>query len=81
MDDAQIHQQISALIQQERRLRDRLSGSGGDVADQRADLRKVEESLDQCWDLLRQRQALREFGENPDDASARSIRQVEGYQQ
>jgi hypothetical protein len=41
----------------------------------------VEEALDQCWDLLRQRRARREFGENPEGAQARPAGEVEGYQQ
>ena len=38
-------------------------------------------SLDQCWDLLRQRRARREFGQDPDDVSVRSVDTVEGYEQ
>lgn len=37
--------------------------------------------LDQCWDLLRQRRALREFGENPDRAKLRPAKIVENYEQ
>jgi hypothetical protein len=48
------------------------------VADRR---RQIEEQLDQCWDLLRQRQAKREFGSDPNDAHARPIPEVEHYQQ
>jgi hypothetical protein len=44
-------------------------------------MQRLEETLDQCWDLLRQRRAKREFGENPDDAQVRDVRTVEGYQQ
>ena len=42
-------------------------------------LRDVEVQLDQCWDLLRQRRARREFGRNPDDADVRDAGTVEGY--
>ena len=42
-------------------------------------LRDVEVQLDQCWDLLRQRRARREFGRNPDDAAVRDAGTVEGY--
>jgi hypothetical protein len=48
---------------------------------ERARLRTVEESLDQCWDLLRQRRARREAGESPDQASVRPTGEVEGYMQ
>jgi hypothetical protein len=44
-------------------------------------MRQLEETLDQCWDLLRQRRAKREFGDDPDDAAVRDARTVEGYQQ
>ena len=49
------------------------------VDEEHARLRSVEVELDQCWDLLRQRRAKREFGQDPDDAEVRSERTVEGY--
>jgi hypothetical protein len=54
--------------------------TGGSDED-RAALRQVEESLDQCWDLLRQRDARRDAGTNPDEAKARPVSEVEGYLQ
>ena len=56
-----------------------LAAGGSD--EDRAALRQVEESLDQCWDLLRQRDARRDVGENPDEAKARPVSEVEGYLQ
>jgi len=50
-------------------------------AQEREQLRAAEEALDQCWDLLRQRRARREFGDNPNDAAARPVSEVESYQQ
>ena len=47
----------------------------------RARLSKIGVELDQCWDLLRQRRGLREFGKNPDKAQVRSKETVEGYEQ
>ena len=44
-------------------------------------LRRIEEQLDQCWDLLRQRRARLDAGENPDDATVRPVGEVEGYKQ
>jgi uncharacterized protein DUF2630 len=44
-------------------------------------LQKIQVELDQCWDLLRQRRARREFGQNPDDAKVRSASIVENYEQ
>src|SRR5882724_3887053 len=41
----------------------------------------VKEELDQCWDLLRQRRALREFGRDPDEAKVRPAKIVENYEQ
>ena len=50
-----------------------------ETADRIARLQALEVELDQCWDLLRQRRAKREYGENPDTAQARSADTVEGY--
>lgn len=44
-------------------------------------LAKINVELDQCWDLLRQRQALRDAGRNPDEAHVRPPEIVEGYEQ
>jgi hypothetical protein len=75
MNDDTIHQTITRLVAEEHQLR---SGTAhGD--EQRERLRQLEESLDQCWDLLRQRDALRDAGANPDLAEPRPIPEVEGY--
>jgi Protein of unknown function (DUF2630) len=74
MADDDLLARISALVAEEHHL----SGSGADAAARR---RELEEQLDQCWDLLRQRQAKREFGEDPSQAEARPISEVEHYQQ
>jgi hypothetical protein len=79
MTDANIHHDISALVEREHQLRSNLALGGSD--EDRAALRQVEESLDQCWDLLRQREARRDAGENPDAAEARPVSEVEGYLQ
>jgi hypothetical protein len=70
--DDDIYTRIKALVDEEHAL------SGGDSAVRR---RHLEEQLDQCWDLLRQRQARREFGGDADDAQARPVTEVEGYLQ
>jgi hypothetical protein len=72
--DKDILSQIDELVAEEHRLR-----SAPDV-DSSA-LQRLEEKLDQCWDLLRQRRARREFAEDPDQAEARSTSTVEHYQQ
>lgn len=80
MDDEQIHGRIEKLVAEEHQLWSReSSGQASDDDRDRLDALKV--SLDQCWDLLRQRRALREEGGNPDDARARSENVVERYQQ
>jgi hypothetical protein len=81
MDDKQILGQIDELIETEHELRTKLAAGSLSSAEERVRLRAAEEALDQCWDLLRQRRARREVGENPDDAAARPVPEVEGYQQ
>ncbi|MFF3615628.1 DUF2630 family protein [Streptomyces sp. NPDC002580] len=80
MDQEQILTRISAMVEDERRLRDALAAGRIDGATEQARLGQLERDLDQCWDLLRQRRAKSEFGENPDEARARPTSQVEGYQ-
>jgi hypothetical protein len=80
MDDAQIHDSIEALVAEEHRLWDAQAGGSVTDADRRR-LQEVRVSLDRCWDLLRQRRALEEFGMDPDDARARSEETVERYEQ
>jgi hypothetical protein len=81
MNDKQIMANIGELIETEHRLRQQLVAGELSAPEEHEQLRSVEESLDQCWDLLRQRRARREFGEDPDAAVARSASEVEGYQQ
>ena len=76
MQDDDILRRIETLVEEEHELR----GTEEEGVDP-ARLRKLEETLDQCWDLLRQRRARREYGENPEDASVRPASTVEGYQQ
>jgi hypothetical protein len=80
MDDNQIHSRIEQLVAEEHDLWSReSSGSAGDQDLQRLESLKV--SLDQCWDLLRRRRALREEGGDPDTATVRSSDVVEHYEQ
>jgi hypothetical protein len=81
MNDKEILGHIDELIRTEHDLRTKLAAGSLSSAAERAELRSAEEALDQCWDLLRQRRARREFGENPDDAAVRPVTEVEGYQQ
>lgn len=77
--DIDIQQHINGLIDEERDLRDSLGRGEISASDEHDRLKAVEVELDQCWDLLRQRRAKREFGENPDEAEVRPERTVEGY--
>ncbi|MEU4170237.1 DUF2630 family protein [Streptomyces sp. NPDC026665] len=79
MDQEQILSRITAMVADERRLRDSVAAGEIDSSTEHARLAELERELDQCWDLLRQRRAKSEFGENPDKAQPRSSSQVEGY--
>ncbi|MGW0521337.1 DUF2630 family protein [Crossiella sp. NPDC003009] len=69
---------IDELVAEERELR----GHGGGLSEaDRTRLKSLEQQLDQCWDLLRQRRAAAEFGQDPDEASARPAGEVQGYLQ
>lgn len=80
MDDKEVLGRINELAREEHELFER--ESHGKVSDaDRARLRRLEITLDQCWDLLRQRRALREFGGDPDQARVRPPDIVENYEQ
>ena len=81
MDDVDIRGRIQSLIDEEHDLREKLANGEIDIAEENARLAAVEAGLDQCWDLLRQRRARREFGEDPDSAQVRPVGEVEGYRQ
>jgi Protein of unknown function (DUF2630) len=81
MEDKEIMAHISELIATEHKLREQHAAGELTGPAEREQLRSAEEALDQCWDLLRQRRARREFGENPDGAAARPVSEVEGYRQ
>jgi hypothetical protein len=80
MDDRQLMDRIGALVEEEHTLERQATGAGLDD-DQEARLRELEVQLDQCWDLLRQRRARRDAGQDPDSASVRPGGTVEGYLQ
>jgi hypothetical protein len=80
MDDQQIHGTIEQLVAEEHELWQRESEGNATDAD-RQRLRALKVSLDQCWDVLRQRRALREAGRNPEEAEVRRAEVVEGYEQ
>ncbi|TCO51179.1 uncharacterized protein DUF2630 [Kribbella antiqua] len=78
-DDKSIFGRIDELVAEEHELRTKHAAGNMTDADEHSRLQALEVELDQCWDLLRQRRAKREFGENPDDAQARDAGTVEGY--
>ena len=78
-DDIDIQQRIKGLIDEEHGLRGRLGSGQISVEEENERLRSIEVELDQCWDLLRQRRAKREFGDNPADAQVRDPATVESY--
>ena len=75
--DASVLNAITHLVHEEQALYGK--GELSDHAAVRLDEIRVE--LDQCWDLLRQRRALREFGEDPNKARVRPASVVEKYEQ
>jgi hypothetical protein len=78
-DDNDTLARIHKLVAQERALRERLVHREIDPSEEHERLRAIETELDQCWDLLRQRRALRETGGDPGSASVRPGDEVEGY--
>ena len=77
-EDLDLRSHITELVSTERSLREQLASGEISTDEEHQRLRRVETELDQCWDLLRQRQALRDSGGDPDRASARSEGTVEG---
>jgi hypothetical protein len=79
MEDTDILQHIERLVGEEDALYAHTADGHRMDGEQQRRLQEVQVHLDQCWDLLRQRQARREFGEDPDEAALRSPGTVEGY--
>jgi hypothetical protein len=80
MDDNDVIANISALVEEEHALAHELEGRSV-TAEDKARLQKLEVALDQCWDLLRQRRARRQYGDDPEAARGRDESTVEGYWQ
>jgi hypothetical protein len=77
--DRDILAEVNQLVAEERELRAKVQHREIDETEEHRRLRAVEVQLDQCWDLLRQRRALRDTGQDPDQAQVRPPDQVEGY--
>ena len=80
MNDNEILARIQQLVDEEHALL-QLEATGQLRDPQQARMRRLQESLDQCWDLLRQRRARRAAGLNPDEAQVRPVETVEHYLQ
>jgi len=80
MDDADLLATVDRLVAEEHALRER-EAAGAPEPDDSARLASLEARLDQCWDLLRQRCARRDAGEDPERSSLRPVSEVEGYLQ
>jgi len=78
MNDSEILGSIDSMMQEEHELL-KAGEHGGLTPEQAARLNTIKVHLDQCWDLLRQRRARREFGMNPDEAATRDANTVEHY--
>jgi uncharacterized protein DUF2630 len=76
-DDRSVLSHIDQLVKEEERLYGKRELADKD----RTRLAELKVQLDQCWDLLRQRRALREFGEDPGKAKVRPAKIVENYEQ
>lgn len=81
MDDRDIYERISKLVDEEHTLFGRHGQGDGLSTDEEQRLRDLEVNLDQCWDLLRQRRAKRQYAEDPDEAQVRPESTVESYLQ
>lgn len=77
--DHDILAQVNKLVAEEQELRSKLQHREIDESEEHQRLRALEIALDQCWDLLRQRRALRESGGDPREAQIRPPDEVEGY--
>ena len=80
MDDQQVQNRIDDLVQEEERLLHAHENQGLS-GEEHARLEQVRVQLDQMWDLMRQRRSLRQYGEDPDQASLRDPDTVEDYEQ
>lgn len=77
--DDEVLSRITALVEEEHDLRDRREHDKIDGSEELERLKRLEVELDRCWDLLRQRRALKDSGQDPASASPRSGERVERY--
>ncbi len=80
MQDEQVFSRIEELSEEEHGLLRRAS-AGGLNDEEHTRLNELQVQLDRCWDLMRQRRARRDAGQDPDEAHTRDAGTVEGYLQ
>jgi len=80
MTDTELLRHIEELVNEEHQLMQQSEGEGLDP-ERLERMKQLEVSLDQCWDLLRQRRARKNAGLNPDEAHVRDEKTVEHYLQ
>ncbi len=81
MDDQQVLSRIDELVREEEALLHRHEAEEAPLSpEENARLEQLKVQLDQAWDYLRQRRALRQYGEDPDEASTRDPGTVENYE-
>jgi Protein of unknown function (DUF2630) len=78
VDDQDVIDRINQLAHEEHELFEKESQKGA-TAEEKERLKWLEVRLDQCWDLLHQRRALRAAGRDPNEAQPRDEQTVEGY--
>ena len=81
MDDRQILNEIKRIVDREHQLRAEVEAGQLDSEIEQREMKGLDQALDQCWDLLRQRQARHDARQDEDDAQVRPVSQVEGYLQ
>jgi hypothetical protein len=79
--DQDIQNHIRQLIEEEQKLREPVINDPDEAEARAGKLKGLEEELDQCWDLLRQRRAKAHAHEDPSEAELRPVQEVEGYRQ
>ena len=78
-DEGDVLGRINELVDAEHKLRERFGRGELTGEEEHARLRSLEQQLDQCWDLLRQRRARAAAGQDPAEAEVRPVSEVEGY--
>jgi hypothetical protein len=80
-DDTELFKRINTLSEEEEQLYAKAGDGSGLSAGERERLRLIKVDLDRVYDLLHQRQARREFGQDPSEATLRPAEIVERYDQ